>query len=111
MLENVLQSITLQGGDNPTTPKEAYMTELKVKEWFIDKEQDKASSFNIYFQYARRTEGNVRTPLREDGCVYVSIEEELGESEKAVHVKIASGDVVGSGKGWKVWIPKSVIVR
>lgn len=25
MLENVVQSITLQGGDNPTTPKEAYM--------------------------------------------------------------------------------------
>lgn len=32
MLENVLQSITLQGGDNPTTPKEDYMSKEKELE-------------------------------------------------------------------------------
>ena len=37
------------------------------------------------------------------------VHEVLKETEKAVHVVLSTGDVVGSIKGWKTWITKSVI--
>ena len=85
--------------------------EFKVKEWFIDKEQDKASRYNIFIDYARRTDDVCRQPVREDGCVYVLADEILGESEKALHITLASGEVLGSTKGWTLWIPKSVVMN
>lgn len=33
----------------------------------------------------------------------------ISESEKAIQVTLGSGNVVGSVKGWKLWIPKSQI--
>lgn len=35
--------------------------------------------------------------------------EVLSESEKAIQVILGTGDIVGSYKGWKTWLPKSVI--
>lgn len=81
-------------------------TTLKVKKWFADKEQDKASRYNVFFQVAERNEdGTIKC---EDGFVSL-VAEILAESEKAVKAHICSGDVVGSIKGWTTWIPKSVI--
>ena len=44
-----------------------------------------------------------------DECVFVVAEEVLNESEKAIKVRLATGEVVGSYKGWVAWVPKSVI--
>ena len=85
------------------------MKELKVKEWVINKAQDEAQKYNIWIDYSRRNEGVAETPLVEDGCVFVWVEEILKETEKAVQVRLSSGEVVGSGKGWTLWIPKSQI--
>ena len=83
------------------------MKELKVKEWIIDKAQQTARAYHCWISYARRDEDG--RPTREDGCVYVWIEEEISETEKAIHVRLATGEMDGSVKGWKVWIPKSQI--
>lgn len=85
------------------------MKEMKIKTWFIDKEEDKARRYNIYLDYSRRDE-ELGQPIEEDGCYYMAIEEVLNETEKAVQVVIASGEVLGSYKGWKTWIPKSQIM-
>lgn len=83
-------------------------TVLRIKEWFEEKEQNKASAYNIYFQIADRNEdGSIK---REDGFVSL-VCEILAESEKAVKVHIESGDVVGSAKGWTTWVPKSVVAE
>lgn len=47
--------------------------------------------------------------ISENGYVVVKVIEVLKESEKAVEVVLSTGDVVGSYKGWKAWIPKSTI--
>lgn len=83
------------------------MKELKVKRWIIDKAQETAGRYNTYIDFARRTDDG--RPLVEDGFVYVIAEEILGESEKAINVRLSSGAVLGSFKGWNVWIPKSQI--
>lgn len=80
---------------------------VKMKEWFYDKIQEKASSYNIYLDHLDDDEGH-RAKV-EEGYVAIMIEEFLGESEKATHLKLASGLIVGSSKGWDTWIPKSVI--
>lgn len=81
--------------------------EIKVKRWIIDKAQDTAKTYNTFIDFTRRTEDVFRAPLEEDGYVYVNAEEILGESDKAIHVRLSTGAVVGSYKGWTLWIPKS----
>jgi len=44
-----------------------------------------------------------------DGYMTVYVEEELKETEKAIQVRLSTGDCVGSYKGWTLWIPKSQI--
>lgn len=44
-----------------------------------------------------------------DGYKLVRVQEVLKETEKAVQVVLSTGNVVGSIKGWRTWIPKSVI--
>ena len=86
------------------------MKELKVKSWVIDKAAAEAKRFNTWIDFTRRTDDAARRPLIEDGCVYVLAEEVLSETEKAVRVKLSTGGVVGSTKGWTLWIPKSQIL-
>lgn len=80
---------------------------LKVKEWVIDKAQDTAMRYNVWINF-QHTEKGMRKV--EDGCLIVTVEEVLAETEKAVHVRLATGDIDGSFKGWKLWVPKSQIV-
>lgn len=87
---------------------EAKMNYLAVKEWFIDKEQDKAQRYNVFMDFVRNEDGTVKVA---DGYVFAKIEEVIKESEKAIQVKISSGDVLGSYKGWTCWIPKSLIKK
>ena len=81
---------------------------IKVKEWIIDKAQETAGAYNCYIDYKRDDEG---LRLVEDGFLTVYVEEVLKETEKAVQVRLATGSVVGSCKGWRVWIPKSQMIE
>ena len=83
------------------------MEKIRIKEWFLDKEQSKASGFNMWFTAPERG-GKFNQPIRTDGYQAILIER-LGESEKAVKVRIDTGEVQGSCKGWVTWIPKSII--
>lgn len=85
--------------------------EIKVKEWVINKAQETARRYNVFIDYTRRTEDVECKPLVEDDCVFVKVEEVLKETEKAIQVRLSSGEVVGSYKGWTLWIPKSQIVE
>ena len=82
---------------------------MKVKAWVIDKAQRDADRYNVFIDYTRRNDGILRERTEEDGYIYVRVEEEISETEKAVQVRLGSGDVDGSTKGWKMWIPKSQI--
>lgn len=82
------------------------MKAIKVKEWVIDKAQQTASSYNCFIDYEREANGVAK---RENGYITVYAEETISESEKAVQVRLRTGDVVGSANGWKLWIPKSQI--
>lgn len=86
------------------------MAEMKIKTWIIDKAQDEARRYNIFFDVTRRTEDAFRIPLVEDECYFMKIDEVLKETEKAIQIKISSGDVVGSYDGWTLWVPKSQIM-
>ena len=80
---------------------------IKVKEWFISNTQVTARRYNTWIDvYSRDENGTIKA---ENGYLTVKITEVLSESEKAVQVILSTGDVVGSIKGWKIWIPKSVI--
>jgi len=83
--------------------------EIKVKRWVIDKAQETASRYNTYIDFTRRDE-TLGCPIEDDGYVYVC-GEVISETDKAIQAKLESGQVLGSCKGWKVWIPKSQIVR
>ena len=87
------------------------MKELKVKRWVIDKAQQTAGRYNTYIDFTRRTDDIARRPLEEDGCVFVLAEAILAETEKAIQVRLSSGSVVGSFKGWTLWIPKSQMMN
>lgn len=80
------------------------MQEIRVKEWFINKEQNKATRYNIFFDHARNEDGTIKV---ESGFVTVFVEI-VAETEKAIKVDLMTGSVVGSCKGWQTWIPKSV---
>ena len=79
---------------------------LKVKEWFLNKTQETATRYNTFIDFARNEDGTI---LVIDGYATVYVEDKLAETEKAVQVKLHTGNVLGSYKGWTVWIPKSVI--
>ena len=85
------------------------MKEMKVKAWVIDKAQRTAENYNVFIDYTRRNDDIMKERTEEDGYIFVRVEEEISETEKAVQVRLGSGDVVGSVKGWKLWIPKSQI--
>lgn len=80
--------------------------DMKIKEWFYDKTADVAKSYNTFIDFERNEDGMRKV---ENGYMTVVVEEVLAESDKAIQVRLASGAVVGSYKGWKTWIPKSVI--
>lgn len=82
--------------------------ELKIKAWVIDKAQEIAKNYNCYIDYARRDE-KLGCRIEENGFIYVIAEEILAETEKAIHVRLQTGSVVGSYKGWTLWVPKSQI--
>ena len=80
---------------------------VKVRDWFIDKTQITAKKYNTFIDVYSRNEDDVI--ISEDGYYTVKIMEVLSESEKAIQVVLGTGDIVGSYKGWKTWLPKSVI--
>lgn len=79
--------------------------DLRVKAWFIDKQESISRGYNTYIDAKRDEDGMI---IEEDGYVTV-FGEVLKESEKAIQVELMTGEVVGSYKGWKCWVPKSVI--
>ena len=88
------------------------MKELMVKEWMFNKVNDEAQAYNtlIDVKYIEEmSDDDYDMIYREDGYVTVYVEEELRETEKAVYVKLSTGAIDGSFKGWKCWLPKSVI--
>lgn len=80
---------------------------MKVKAWFIDREEEKANRYNMYIDIDSRGENNMI--VTDENGYYTVRGRILRESEKAVYVDLSTGDIVGSGKGWKTWIPKSLI--
>lgn len=84
------------------------MKELRVKEWIIDKAQSTATAYNCFIDCKKDENG---MDIVEDGFVTVFVEEMISESEKAIQVRLQTGAVVGSYKGWKLWVPKSQIHR
>lgn len=80
---------------------------IKVKAWFIRKLHETSGNYNCWISiYNRNEDGTIP-----DDVIKVLVDEVLSETEKAVQVNLATGDVVGSAKGWKTWLPKSVIVN
>jgi hypothetical protein len=86
--------------------RDAKTNYIAVKEWFFDKEQEKAEKYNVFMDFARNEDG---TQKIENGYIFAKVEEIMKESEKAIQVRVSTGEVVGSYKGWICWIPKSLI--
>lgn len=80
---------------------------LKVKEWFLRKTQDVSGGYNTFIDYERDESGMMKV---EDGYAIVTVNSVLSESEKAVRVELSAGMVVGSGRKWTTWIPKSCML-
>lgn len=85
--------------------------EMKIKTWIIDKAQIEAKRYNTWFDFSRRTDGIAREPLVEDDCYYMNVTEIIKETEKAVQIKLSSGECDGSFNGWTLWVPKSQIME
>ncbi|MBO7735964.1 MAG: hypothetical protein J6S67_25570 [Methanobrevibacter sp.] len=81
-------------------------TFLNVKTWFIEREQEKATKYNLFIDIENRDENGF---INHENEFQKVIAEVISESEKAIQVILNTGSVVGSAKGWKTWIPKSVI--
>lgn len=77
---------------------------LTVREWIIDKAQREARAYNMFIDF-ERNENGMRNVV--DGCIKAYAEEVLAETEKALKVRLQTGDVVGNTNGWTMWIPKS----
>lgn len=82
---------------------------LRVKEWFIDKQQQTARRYNVYIDVTDASRGELDQIVADENGMIEVIAEILKESEKAIQVKLQSGAVVGSYNGWTCWIPKSLI--
>ena len=83
-------------------------TTMTVKSWVIDKAQQIASGYNCFIDFEREADGSRK---ERDGYTTVFCDEVLSESEKAIQVRLRTGEIVGSVKGWKLWIPKSQILQ
>lgn len=85
------------------------MLTMTIKVWVIDKAQDVARKYDTYLNITSRDDNGV---ICEDknGCYTVEVVEVVSETEKAMQIKVATGAVVGSYKGWTMWVPKSQIV-
>ena len=79
---------------------------LKVKEWVINKAQETATRYNTFIDFERNEEGMAKV---EDGFLTVYVEEVVSETAKAIQIVLGTGSVLGSSKGWKMWVPKSQI--
>lgn len=79
---------------------------LKIKKWLFDKIAREASAYNTWIDFDRDDNG---LQVVEDGCVYACTREIIEETEKAVKVRLESGMVQGSYKGWATWLPKSCV--
>ena len=80
----------------------------KIKEWFFDKIQETAGQYSCYINViSRNNDGMIIADT--DGYVTVEVDEIIKESDKAVQMKLATGDIEGSYNEWKTWVPKSVI--
>nr|DAE61488.1 MAG TPA: hypothetical protein [Caudoviricetes sp.] len=86
--------------------RDAKTNYIAIKEWFFDKEQEKAEKYNVFMDFARNEDG---TQKIENGYIFAKVEEIMKESEKAIQVRVSTGEVVGSYNGWICWIPKSLI--
>ncbi len=82
------------------------MEEMKIREWFYDKISTTAKCYNTFIDFKRGADGTSEVV---DGYITVFVSEKIAESEKAIKVRLESGAVVGSYKGWETWVPKSVI--
>lgn len=83
---------------------------IKIKEWMYDKVSQTAKSYNCYIDCFTRSEiGMIQAD--ENGFVTVLVDEFLAESEKAIQVRLRTGMIDGSVKGWKCWLPKSCIAE
>ena len=80
--------------------------QLKIKEWIIDREQSKATRYNVFMDFERDDVTGTRKVT--DGFLTVTVTV-LSETEKAIRINIESGLVVGSSTGWTTWVPKSQI--
>lgn len=82
---------------------------MNIKSWFYSKISQEAKRYNCFIDVFNRTEDGRIDFSKEYQTV--NVEETLGESEKAVHVRLCTGLVDGSYKGWTCWVPKSCIVK
>lgn len=84
---------------------------LRIKEWFYYKTSEVAEGYNTFIDVTEYSRVDGVLTADKDGYVEVIVREVLNETEKAIHVVLDSGSIVGSVKGWKTWIPKSVIAK
>lgn len=77
---------------------------VEIKEWLFDRISAEAKSSDVWLTCVRDDKDMID---RSNGKVTVFFDELHGESAKALHVRLASGDVCGSYRGWTVWLPKS----
>lgn len=93
-----------------TAKKTATEGIMKVKAWVIEKAQNEAKRYNMWFNIpAEGRDADGMHTITADGYDYIIAEEILAETEKAIKVRIATGWVDGSSKGFCTWIPKSQI--
>ena len=87
------------------------MKELRIKEWLERKIQDEAARYNMWLNVAYiKIEGtDIDIIDNHGGYITVYPEEIIRETEKAIYVRLATGHIDGSSKGWKCWLPKSAI--
>ena len=80
---------------------------MKVKSWFIRREDEKARVYHCMIDIDSRDE---RGTICEDENGYFDVRGKvLKETEKAAYVLLSTGDFDGSVMGWKTWIPKSLM--
>lgn len=87
---------------------------MKIKNWLLTKVQNEAKGYNMWInvEYGEDdylNENGTKVLIDEEGYATVQVDEIIKETPKAVRVRLATGAVDGSGKGWCTWLPKSQI--
>ena len=78
---------------------------INIPAWFYYKLRETSDRYHCYIDvYNRGENGSIPSDV-----VMVQAQEVLKETEKAIQVKLITGGVDGSYKGWTTWIPKSLI--